>query len=114
MKRIVCLVAMICCCCLLAAGARAEMPNYDVDAHCKEIASLGGESSQLMLNACYKQEQAAYDQLKPTWDQLPAAMRAHCDRIASLGGGGSFLMLNACVDQEQQAAQQNGSFKFKR
>ena len=97
-----------------ALPARAEMPNYDVKAHCTQIASYGGSLSQSLLQTCYQQEQSAYDALKPSWDQLPAAMRQHCNQIASYGGTGSFSLLRTCVQQENAAARQNGEFQFRR
>jgi hypothetical protein len=97
-----------------ATAARAEMPVYDVEAHCEGIASFGGASSQSLLNACLRQEQSAYDHLKPSWDALPSAMRSHCDEIARFGGPGSFSLLDACVSQERTAAKENAQFKFKR
>lgn len=99
---------------LQSFAARAEMPDYDVSAHCKEIAAFGGPPSEMILNGCLKQEQAAYDALKPTWDQLPASIRAHCDEIARFAGPGSFMLLKGCVDQELDAARQNREFQFKR
>lgn len=97
-----------------AGAARAEMPDYDVNAHCKAIAAFGGAPSQTLLNACLQQEQAAYDHLKPSWDALPVAMREHCNSIARFGGPGSFTLLDACVDQENAAARNNATFQFKR
>ena len=97
---------------LAAVPAWAEMPNYDVEAHCKKLASIGG-SSQSLLNACLHSEQDAYDGLKPKWDGLPEAMRLHCDHLAGLGGG-SYSLLQACVASEQDASRNNEQFKFKR
>jgi hypothetical protein len=97
-----------------AAAARAEMPDYDVKAHCQRISAIGGTPSQMILQGCYQQEQAAYDALKPMWDTLPAALRAHCDHIARIGGGGTFMILQGCIEQETSAAQQNDKFQFKR
>jgi hypothetical protein len=96
-------------------AARAEMPDYDVNVYCKQVAAVGGAPSQMILGGCYRQEQESYDALKPTWDQLPATMRAYCDQVARVGGsGGAYMILKGCIDQEQQSAQQNGAFKFRR
>jgi hypothetical protein len=97
-----------------AVPGRAEMPDYDVKAYCARIASIGGSPSEMMLQACYQQEQSAYDGLKPRWDSLPASERAYCDRIARVGGNGSFMMLGACIDQERAAASDNQGFQFRR
>lgn len=97
-----------------APAAWADMPMYDVEAHCKRVASFSGAPSQALLNACLRQEQTAYDNLKPSWDALPSGMRKHCDDVARFGGPGSFSLLDACVSQERAAAKENDQFKFKR
>jgi len=98
----------------MISAAHAEMPHYDVERYCTEIASLGGSMSQMMLQSCYTQEQTAYNALKPRWDSLPEAMRTYCDQIAAVGGGGSYMMLESCVKQEESAASSNTGFHFKR
>lgn len=101
--------------CTLPRIALAEMPDYDVQSHCAQVASFGGGgTSQMILQGCYRQEQAAYDALKPSWDQLPPQMRQHCDQVAKSGGNGSFMILQGCVRQELDATKQNTDFKFRR
>ncbi len=97
-----------------SGAAKAEVPNYDVEAGCKRIASLGGGSSQVIEGGCLQQEQAYYDAIKPVWDNLDQAIKAQCDHIARVGGGGSYVILHGCIEQELQAAKQNKEFKFKR
>lgn len=99
---------------LIAApgAARAEMPNYDVEAHCRQVGQVAG-GSQEMENFCLRQEQSAYDSLKPVWDGLPASLRSHCDQVAQMAGG-SFEMLKFCVGQEIKAARANQRFHFQR
>ncbi len=97
---------------LVPAAARAEMPDYDVDKHCNQVYEMAGKS-QAIKQACYQQEQQAYDKLKPKWDALPASMRSHCDQVGRMAGQ-SFTLLEACVEQEQQAKDQNKQFKFQR
>jgi hypothetical protein len=101
-------------CATLPGDASAEMPNYDVDGHCGQVSSFGGSPSQMIKQACYQQEQHAYDGLKPTWDALPSGMQRHCDQVARFGGGGSYMLLAACVDQERAASDSNGQFTFRR
>jgi hypothetical protein len=97
-----------------ATSSHAAMPNYDPAFHCARVASFGGAPSEVIRNTCLQQEQEAYNDLKPKWDGLPAALRAHCDRVASFGGGGTFVILKTCVEQELEAAQQNRQFQFQR
>jgi hypothetical protein len=68
----------------------------------------------MILSGCERQEQQAYDRLKPLWRGLPEAMRSYCDGIARFGGGGSYMLLDGCVRQEQSAGRDVEQFKFKR
>jgi hypothetical protein len=97
-----------------ATASYAAMPNYDPVAHCAKVASFGGTPSEVIRNTCLQQEQEAYNDLKPKWDGLPAALRAHCDRVASFGGAGTFVILKTCVEQELEASQKNHEFQFQR
>lgn len=107
-------IIIACLMTLVASQAMAEMPTYDVNRHCDKISKVGGAPSQMMLNACFDQEQSSYDALKQRWDSLPQAMKTHCDKIARIGGVGSFMMLNSCVEQEEEAAKTNASRTFRR
>jgi hypothetical protein len=107
MTRLLALVAF-----LWAGAAAAEMPRYQVEAHCKEIASFGGSYSASLFNACFDMEQVAYNGLKPRWDRLPHAMRGHCDDIASFGGPGSYALLESCVQMEEAASSTTKKFNY--
>lgn len=92
----------------------ADMPDFDVKAHCNEVANFGGSSSQMILSGCYHQEQASYNARKPIWDRLPAAVRKHCNEVAKFGSPGSYLILSGCVQQESTASKANDNFVFRR
>ena len=49
----------------------AELPKYDVEAHCTKVAEFGG-GSDVIHNGCVEQEQQSYDQLKRNWLQISA------------------------------------------
>lgn len=89
------------------------MPRFDVEAHCKKIASFGGNYSAVLDKTCFDQEQQAYDRLKPVWPQLPDAVAAHCQKIAAFGGPGSYGLLEVCVSQETQAMSDKTGKAFK-
>ncbi|MEZ5769286.1 MAG: hypothetical protein R3D80_17655 [Paracoccaceae bacterium] len=97
---------------LLGSPALADMPRYDVEAYCKEVAGFGGEYSELMYDGCFEMEQAAYNDLKPRWDGLGATLRSYCDQVATFAGGGSYSMLEGCVQMEEQAASTNNTFQY--
>lgn len=99
---------------MTAGASRAEMPTYDVERHCAEIASFGGSPSEFLRRSCFRLEQSAYDALKPRWDALPASMRRHCDSVARFNGSGSFSLLKSCVEMEGRAGQENQQFQFRR
>lgn len=96
------------------AGATEEMPYFDVDGYCHEIAAMGGNMSQVLLKACFESEQTSYDKTKIGWSELPNEIRKHCSELAAFGGKGSYALLEACVDSEQAAGADNKSLKFKR
>ena len=88
------------------------MPRYDVEAHCNEVAGFGGEFSEMMYDGCFDMEQAAYNNLKDRWTDLPGRMRGHCEDIASFGGPGSYSMLEGCVQMEEAAASTDNTFQY--
>lgn len=90
-----------------------DMPRYDVAAYCKAVAGYGGNHSEMLEEACFDQEQEAYDSLKPEWAELASKMRDYCDQVATFGSEGSYLLLEACIDQEMQSAGVNRKRKFK-
>lgn len=97
-------------CCVAHAGG-AEMPRYDVETHCRTVASFGGSYSAALDKACMEMEQKAYDALKPVWPQAGAA-GAHCDEVARFGGTGSYSLLETCIDMETTAGKTKPKFKF--
>ena len=97
---------------LVAGPTLADMPRFDVEAHCKEIASYGGSFSESLNRSCFDMEQAAYDSLKPDWDGLPSAMQLHCEDIARYAGSGSYSLLESCVQQEAKAASAAKTFRY--
>lgn len=97
---------------LSGASALADMPRYDVEAHCTEIAGFGGTYSHSLFNGCMDQEQSAYDTLKEAWSTLPAEIRAHCDEIAAFSSPGSYALLQGCVQMERSAGQQRKTFQY--
>ena len=97
---------------LLPLNAFAQMPRYDVPAHCEEIAGVGGTYSNSLYNSCMKMEQQAYDALKPRWSALNETIRRHCDEIATVAGPGSYSMLASCVEMEESAGSNRETFSY--
>lgn len=89
-----------------------QVPRFDVEAHCEELAGFGGEYSNTMYNTCIDVEQSAYDGLKGQWASLPASIRNHCEELARFGGPGSYSMLETCVDMEVSAGNNRSQFSF--
>lgn len=87
-----------------------DMPRFDVEAHCEEIAEFGGGSHQI-YNGCIQMEQGAYNTLKGRWANVSARIRNHCVDIAQFGGG-SYQILHGCVQMEEDAAGNRQSFSF--
>lgn len=98
----------------LAGQAQAsELPRFDVEAHCKKVASFGGSYSATLDESCFSMEQGAYDGLKPEWSGLPTNVRRHCEKVAAFGGDGSYSLLESCVRMEVESAGANSNRKFK-
>lgn len=95
----------------LAASA-AEMPRFDVEAHCEQVASISGDSSNMLYNSCIDMEQTAYNGLKGQWSSLPANIENHCRDVASVTGPGSYSLLESCVDMEVSAGNNRSEFSF--
>jgi hypothetical protein len=100
--------------CIIPISASAEMPNYEVDAECRQVAGFGGTFSESTMQGCLRMEQSAYDALRTRWDTLPPDIRAECDQVARFGGVGSFSTLQGCVNMELDAARANRDSKFQR
>lgn len=87
-----------------------DMPRFDVEAHCEEVAEFGGGSHQI-YNGCIQIEQGAYNSLKGRWANVSSRIRNHCHEVASFGGG-SYQILQGCVQMEEDAAGNRQSFSF--
>lgn len=100
MRRI---IGMLCACLVWAGGvSAAEIPQYNVEESCKEIAN----GSNLMELSCRKVEMAAYKRLQEK--EIPSDILSHCDEIAAFGGTGTYSLLESCVKQELRAKRELG------
>lgn len=82
------------------AGA---VPQYDIKAQCKEVASFAGGSAVIELQ-CRKDEEAAKARLSKA--DVPAATMRTCHEIASTMGAGSYAILEQCIKDELDAKAQ--------
>ncbi|PAU76942.1 hypothetical protein CK498_12280 [Halomonas salipaludis] len=87
-----------------------EMPRFDVEGHCEEVAEFGGSSHQI-YNGCIQMEQGAYNSLKSRWANVSGRIRNHCQEVAEFSGG-SYQILQGCVQMEEDAAGNRQSFSF--
>ena len=94
-----------------ASPALAEIPHFDVEGRCDEVAGFGGTYSNAMFNFCINAEQDAYDALKAYWASLPPTIQEHCKEIATFGSPGSYEMLKFCVDEERDAGSNRSTFQ---
>ncbi|MBB3185739.1 hypothetical protein FHR95_003332 [Halomonas fontilapidosi] len=89
-----------------------QIPRFDVETHCEQVASFGGDFSNTLYNSCVDMEQSAYNGLKGPWASLPANVRNHCHDVASFGGPGSYTLLESCVQMEVSAGSNRSQFSF--
>ncbi|QFT84471.1 hypothetical protein FIU88_05690 [Halomonas sp. THAF12] len=94
------------------ASSAADMPRFDVEAHCEQVAAVGGSPSNSLYNSCIDMEQSAYNGLKDQWSGLPANIQNHCRNVASVTGPGSYSLLESCVDMEVSAGNNRSEFSF--
>lgn len=80
-----------------------EIPKFDINAHCKKIASLGDSYSATLDKACLDMEQSDFDKLKSTWPTASSRLRASCTVDAEFGGLGSYTMLGTCIEMGASA-----------
>jgi hypothetical protein len=97
----------------LPAFAAGDVPRFDVERHCKEVASFGGTYSAALDKSCFDMEQSAYDNLKARWSEVSSSMAAHCSEVAAFGGPGSYSLLESCIRMESEAAGSVGGREFK-
>jgi hypothetical protein len=87
-----------------------ELPRFDVEGHCEEVAEFGGGSHQI-YNGCIQMEQSSYNSLRDRWGGIEPGIRRHCQEVATFGGG-SYQILQGCVQMEEDAAGNRESFSF--
>ncbi|SFT54860.1 hypothetical protein [Halomonas saccharevitans] len=99
--------------CLVSISVGAQqVPRFNVEAHCEQVASISGDSSNMLYNSCIDIEQTAYSGLKGQWSSLPANIQNHCRDVASVTGPGSYSLLESCVDMEVSAGNNRSEFSF--
>lgn len=98
---------------LLPSLALAELPKFDVNTHCDNVANAIGESSEMIRSGCFEQEQTSYNNLKKVWETLPKSMQSHCTAVAKSMAPGSYMILDGCVTQELESKAGNSNFQFK-
>ncbi len=78
------------------ANARTRLPEYNIDAHCKDIATATSMLSRGMLDKCVINELKARERLGAVWVALPDVRRDRC--VAAVRRiSHSYLLLEACM-----------------
>ena len=80
----------------VGAGAAQD---YDIAAHCAEVAAAAGGSYTIEAS-CRKKEETARSAAAAR--QIEAGIRAHCDKVGAAVGG-CYPIFIKCVDQEEAA-----------
>ena len=89
--------------CCISGVAAAE---FDIAAHCREVASFGGSHSYSLEKSCRQMEEAAKKRVAKIEDKVPGSVLAHCDGVASFGGPGSYSLMESCIKMEMDAKKQ--------
>lgn len=81
------------------ALANDDLPEYNVEEYCLDIATTTSTLTGTMLRSCVNTEQKAYENVKRIWVELPESVKLDCmslvERIRR-----SYVILNACVLRE--------------
>lgn len=95
---------------LVQPALAGDIPRYNVEAYCKQVADISGGSS-MIYNGCIDMEQEAYNSLKPLWSSVRGQQQNYCDDVAEISGG-SYSILKGCIDMESDAAGAPSTFKY--
>lgn len=104
-----CLAIILALCSYVRA---AELPRYDAEAYCHNVASASPYYSAILKGACLDKEQESYDAIKLNWSTFPEQARSYCDRVATVSGNGSYTMLKACIEEEMELGSSTRKFRY--
>lgn len=88
----------------------SELPRFDVEAGCEDVAGMAGGSHQI-YNSCIQMEQQSYNNLRDRWADIDSGVRRSCIDVAGFGGD-SYQILESCIQMEESAAGNRQSFSF--
>jgi len=80
------------------AGA-ATPPSYNIIAHCKEVAAVGG-GSYVIESSCREMEAESKQNIQRM--NVPGNVLRYCDEVARTTGG-SYTILESCIEMEMEA-----------
>lgn len=99
MKRIVAAAALVA---LPLAAQAQDLPRYDPEAYCDNIAD-----STSLYNHCVKREQESYNALRANWSSYSAHARGYCSDLVD-----NYRLLEHCIKREAEAESEKNSFSF--
>lgn len=73
--------------------------GFDIEKHCKEVASFAGGSYQIE-QGCRNNERKAQAQIDS--ESIPPEIKAHCQEVAEFAGG-SYQIMMGCIKNEIKA-----------
>lgn len=82
-----------------AAASATDLPNFDTDTYCRNVADSVGGSYEIELG-CRKDEGRAFDQLQQI--NIPTKIVRYCTGVAN-SVGGSYEIFLGCVNDEVSA-----------
>lgn len=80
----------------------ADLPQFDTDAYCDNIAEIGG-GSNVLRKQCMKDEKASEKRLAKIND-VPDKTWKYCAKIAKVANG-SYVLMEQCISDEMDAAE---------
>jgi len=80
------------------------VPTLAFEQSCREVARAD-PLKQITVEACFKQETEARDQLKNDWTAFSAGDRSHCLNLTNIGSRPSYVELITCLQVSRDARQ---------
>lgn len=84
---------------LAVMASAAQSQSFDIDKHCKEVATMAGGSYQIE-QGCRNNERKAQAQIES--ESIPPEIKKHCQEVAEFAGGSYQIMLG-CSKNEIKA-----------
>ena len=83
---------------LIASPCAAnDLPEYDIQLHCKATTALFGDNQRLLLDSCAEAERKSKKQVGARLNEFDDKTFKHCDAMSATTAGGSYQVFAGCL-----------------